>query len=74
MTYSTVYTMTSHCEDAGEIVENLFDAGLERATISDECRRLAAINGPRSDLFRQAVEMVSRKRNAQRECNALGGA
>lgn len=74
MKYSTVYHMTGHCEDAGEIVESLFELGLGRAVIADECRKLAAVDGPRSALYQQAAHSVSRTRNAQRECNALGGA
>ncbi len=64
--FSTAYSVTNHCEDAGEIVESLFDLGLGRAVVADECRKIAAANGPRSDLYRQAVSIVAPPDRARR--------
>lgn len=75
MKYTTVYTMTGHCDGANEVVQTLRGMGLGRATVADECRKIASGNGPRSGIYREAAELMSpATRKMPRECNALGGA
>ncbi len=72
--FTTVYTLTGHCDDANEIVSVLSGMGLGKSVVADECRKIAAVNGPRSSLYLEASQMASGSRNQRRECNALGGA
>ncbi len=54
----TAYTMTQHCQNGQEVVRTLADIGLGRAVIADECRKIAAANGPKAAVYREAMTRV----------------
>ncbi len=59
----TVYTFTKHCRSAAEVVETLKNIGLGRGALANECKKIAAADGPRAKIYRDAVMIVSRDRN-----------
>lgn len=72
--FTTVYTATGHEDNANGIVQTLSDMGLGRSVIADECRKIAAVRGPRAELYGEAAAIASVARRVRQECNALGGA
>lgn len=70
--YTTVYTETSHCDRAEDIVSVLRSAGLGLSVVADECQKIASVQGPRAELYRQAVGLAKGIRyDKSRRCNVV---
>ncbi len=54
--FYTAYTLTKQCCTPDAVISKLQGVGLGRAVIADECRKIAAANGPKASIYRSAAE------------------
>lgn len=69
---TTVFSITKHCTDAGEVIETLTGIGIGRGAAAHECNNIALSGGPHAAIYRDAYEQLRRPLNSVSERIYLG--